>query len=307
MISGPGRLAVRQPIVRAALRVFMVALLFTSRVAMAQPAACNPAAGEIAVPGGQVHYLETGNGPRVVLLHGLFAQKEQWVPFMCMIAGQGFAVIAPDLPGFGKSTGFSTEVYRLESQVELLKSLVAGLNAGSFHLAGNSMGGAIAGLYQRRFGEDVRSLAFIGGPMGVVDWGPRLRAALEQGVNPFIPVTTQQFELELSLLFDQPPVVPAATAEQLVQGYRSSYDHYLTVWNIVTQYPRALIDGESRQSGRRVLAIWGEEDGVFDVSGIEKLAGVYGGLRVERLARTGHLPMIEQPQETAARYLEFLR
>lgn len=307
MISRLNRLQRRFPIVRATLCLLTAIVMIAIGGAQAQPAPCTPSSGELAVPGGQVRYLETGSGPRVVLLHGLFAQKEQWVPFMCMIAGQGFDVIAPDLPGFGQSTGFAPEVYRLENQVDLLRALVTGLKTGTFHLAGNSMGGAIAGLYQRSFREDVLSLAFIGGPMGVVDWGPRLRAALDQGINPFIPLTTQQFELELSLLFDQPPVVPEAVAEQLLQGYRSGYDHYLTVWNTITQYPRALLDGASRETGQRVFAVWGEEDGVFDVSGLEKLAGAYGGLRAERLARTGHLPMVEQPQESASRYLEFLR
>ena len=39
-----------------------------------------------AVEGGTIHYLEGGSGPAVLLLHGLFAQKEQWIEVGCTLA-----------------------------------------------------------------------------------------------------------------------------------------------------------------------------------------------------------------------------
>jgi pimeloyl-ACP methyl ester carboxylesterase len=275
------------------------------QVAAAQPQACNPEAAQASLPGGSVHYLQTGNGPRVVLLHGLFAQKEQWVPLMCLIATAGHQVIAPDLPGFGQSVGFPLSVYRLENQVDLLHALLTARGIHDFDLAGNSMGGAIAGLYQRKFPTEVRTLAFIGAPLGVVDWGPRLAAALAQGVNPFIPVTPEQFSLELSLLFYKPPAVSADVVASLVSGYKANLEHYLAVWNTIVGYPRALVN--AGVGSVRALALWGEADGVYDVSGLATLVNLYPGLRAERVARTGHLPMVEHPDDTARSYLEFLR
>ena len=271
----------------------------------AQTAPCQPVAAQAVMPGGSVHYLQTGDGPRVVLLHGLFAQKEQWIPFMCLVAANGYAVIAPDLPGFGQSVGFSIQDYQLGNQVELLHALVAGLGITEFNLAGNSMGGAIAGLYQRRYPQEVRSLAFIGAPLGVVDWGPRLASAMAKGINPFIPVTPEQFDLELHLLFYEPPAVPAETVASLVNGYKVNHDFYLAVFNVVAGYIRALADAGA--GSVRALALWGDEDGIFDVSGLGKLSALYPGLVARRLARTGHLPMVEHPEDTAKSYVEFLR
>ena len=288
-----------------ALPLLVVLLAACAGGASAQAVPCKPDAGQAVMPGGSVHYLQTGDGPRVVLLHGLFAQKEQWVPFMCVVAASGYSVIAPDLPGFGQSVGFSIQDYQLENQVELLHALVAGLGIKEFHLAGNSMGGAIAGLYQHRYAQEVRSLAFIGAPLGVVDWSPRLGAALAKGINPFIPVTPEQFDLELHLLFYQPPAVPADVVASLVNGYKMNHDFYVAVFNVVAGYPRVLVDAGAGSA--RALALWGDEDGIFDVSGLEKLATLYRGLDARRVERTGHLPMVEHPEDSANSYVQFLR
>ena len=295
----------RRTLTTRAAWLLLAALAFTMPVAAAQPLQCNPEAAQATLPGGTVHYLRTGSGPRVVLLHGLFAQKEQWVPMMCLIAIAGHEVIAPDLPGFGQSAGFPVSVYRLENQVDSLRAFLSDLGIRDFDLAGNSMGGAIAGLYQRKFPTGVRTLAFIGAPLGVVDWGPRLAAALAQDVNPFIPVTPEQFSLELSLLFYQPPAVPADVIASLVKGYISNHAHYLAVWNTIVEYPRALIN--AGVGSVPALALWGEADGVYDISGLATLVALYPGMQAQRVVRTGHLPMVEHPHDTARSYLEFLR
>ena len=288
-----------------ALPVLLALFAVCAGGASAQTAPCKPEAAQAALPGGSVHYLQTGEGPRVILLHGLFAQKEQWVPFMCLVAANGFSVTAPDLPGFGQSVGFSIRDYRLENQVELLHALVAGLGIKEFHLAGSSMGGAIAGLYQHRYAQEVRTLAFIGAPLGVGDWSPRLEAALAKGINPFIPVTPEQFDLELRLLFYQPPAIPAEVVASLVNGYKVNHDFYLAVFNVVAGYSRVLVDAGA--GSVRALALWGVEDGIFDVSGLEKLATLYRGMDARRVERTGHLPMVEHPEDTATSYIQFLR
>ncbi len=57
----------------------------------------------------------------------------------------------------------------------------------------------------------------------------------------------------------------------------------------------------------RALALWGEADGVYDISGLATLVALYPGMHAQRVARTGHLPMVEHPDDTARSYLEFLR
>jgi pimeloyl-ACP methyl ester carboxylesterase len=59
----------------------------------------------------RIHYLEAGakaaGEPSVVLLHGARFSSQTWADLGTLdtLAGAGFHVVAPDLPGFGKSTG----------------------------------------------------------------------------------------------------------------------------------------------------------------------------------------------------------
>ena len=167
-----------------------------------------------AIDGGVISYLEGGKGERILLLHGLFAQKEQWLEVGCALAIGGFEVIAPDLPGYGASTAYPVSVYSLEKQVKILHQLVGG---GPIHIAGSSMGGAIASFYADQYPKEIKSLAFIGAPLGIIGWSPKVKALIFQGINPFIPISNDQLDLEMGLLFFKPPVIEEAVKEQFVK------------------------------------------------------------------------------------------
>jgi 2-hydroxy-6-oxonona-2,4-dienedioate hydrolase len=64
-------------------------------------------AGTRRVPagGGEVRYREAGEGPVLVLVHGLGCSADYWVRNGPWLAAAGFRVLAPDLPGFGRTRG----------------------------------------------------------------------------------------------------------------------------------------------------------------------------------------------------------
>lgn len=266
---------------------------------------CSIESGTVEIGGGNLAYHAAGSGPVVLLLHGLFAQKEQWDAFLCRLAADGRRGIAPDLPGYGASQGFALADYRLEAQADLLHRLAVALRIETLDLAGNSMGGTIAAIYAVRHPDGVRSLALIGPPLGATDWAAGVETAIIDGINPFIPLDAEQFALELKLLFAHPPTVPQATAAAAVADYVARNRHYRQVWDIVNLYDRALV--EIRVPAVPTLVIWGEEDGIFAIADAPRVQEHLPGSRLVVLPDTGHLPMLENPSETAARYLEFLR
>lgn len=83
---------------------------------------CAIATQQIALDGGVLHYNRAGAGSPILLLHGLFAQKEQWNSLLCLLSAAGYTAIAPDLPGYGQSVDFPLADYRLEHQVALCGS-----------------------------------------------------------------------------------------------------------------------------------------------------------------------------------------
>lgn len=257
------------------------------------------------VENGTLSYNQVGSGRSILLLHGLFASKDQWNSIMCRLSEAGYRVIAPDLPGYGNSTGFAVRDYALENQATLLHELMKGLGIKSFALAGSSMGGAIAHLYAQRYPNQVSSLAFIGSPLGIIGWANSVREALFQGINPFIPITKEQFDLEISLLFVTSPTIPDSVKAEKVNDYITQNRHYQQVWDIVNLYDDVLYQGTPIQLP--TLIIWGKEDKIYDISGVSRLQQRIAGSRMIRLPKAGHLLLIENAEEVASNYVSFLR
>ena len=86
-----------------------------------------------------------GNGPPVVLLHGLFVDHRIWDGVTAALAEE-FRVVAPDLPGFGESEkpGPSRFDYGVDAFAEAIADLYAGLEIGRAALVGHGLGAAIA-------------------------------------------------------------------------------------------------------------------------------------------------------------------
>lgn len=89
-----------------------------------------------------LHFLEAGAGPPLLLLHGLGGSNEDW-EFQVPAFARHFRVIAPDLRGFGRSTRGRRRagVPRLAEDV---RELLRHLGIERFHLIGHSMGGAVS-------------------------------------------------------------------------------------------------------------------------------------------------------------------
>ena len=100
--------------------------------------------GRIEAGGHDLAYLEAGEGPPLICLHGLGGTKASFMTTVSALAPSGHRVIAIDLPGFGDSSKPHSAPFNApwfaEVAVELLDAL--GLERASF--AGNSMGGRIA-------------------------------------------------------------------------------------------------------------------------------------------------------------------
>jgi len=256
------------------------------------------------IGGGTIVYDIAGQGPGILLLHGLFAAKEQWQTLVCLLASAGYTAIAPDLPGYGKSDNFPLAAYPLENQVDILHRFANRIRIKKLGIAGSSMGGTIASLYADRFPGQTRTVAFIGSPLGVVDWAGRVRDAIYTGINPFIPVNEYQFDLELRLLFVKPPDIPDHEKQAIISNYVVLNRHYVDVWNIVNLYDDVLWKKPSPKIP--TLIVWGKDDQIYDIAGAAKLHRRIPGSEVHRLPHAGHLLLIENADEVASIYLDFL-
>jgi len=284
---------------------FLFALFANPLFSQTQVASCPIHTKTVADDGSAMSYLVGGHGESILLLHGLFAQKEQWLDVGCALASQGFEVLAPDLPGYGASSGYPVTFYALDSQVDTLHKFMLRLGKDNMHIAGSSMGGTIAALYAQKYPGQIKSLAFIGAPLGIIGWSPQVRKAIFEGVNPFIPMNEKQFDLEMHLLFFKPPKIDEGIKAKLVQEYVENNRHYQQVWDIVNFYDRSL--GGMETNTPRTLILWGEQDGIFSIDGLPLIKEAFKNSQAMRFPDAAHLLMLEQPKKVVRVYGEFLR
>ena len=268
---------------------------------------------QVRVRGGTVPCAVAGEGPAVMLLHGLFAQKEQWDGLSARLAASGRLVVAPDLPGFGATAGFALADHQLERQADLVLAVADALGIPQFDLAGSSMGGAIAARMAAVAPGRVRSLAFLGSPLGIAPWAPGVRDAIASGVNPFVPLSGPQFGTELRLLLARPPALEPSAMDAAAVPYRNDERRHRQVWDIVNLYGDALRDpaflpgaNANRPAATPAYALWGDADRIFEVRHAAALRAAIPGIALDILPGGGHLPFLEDPDAVAARYLSFL-
>jgi len=90
----------------------------------------------------ELHYLARGSGEPVLLIHGLGSSSADWA-FQTLALESRFHVIAPDLPGSGRSAPLNSGC-TIESFADSLWSLLDSLKVTKTNIVGFSLGGAVA-------------------------------------------------------------------------------------------------------------------------------------------------------------------
>ncbi|OOG67011.1 alpha/beta hydrolase [Sinorhizobium sp. A49] len=251
----------------------------------------------IELPGGrQFAYVDGGQGPALLLLHGYSDTSRSFSLIAPSLSG--YRLIIPDLAGHGGSMpGEGLSVADLADDVD---RLVDRLAIHEFVLVGHSMGAMIAIEIAARRRQAVRALVLLSGSLKP-DFGPRTDVArairgLKDPLGPddaFFdrwhacsrPVDTAF----LGHLRREAAVMPVTTWRKLLDAL-------------------AVTDLRSRSVQVRapVLCIAGAQDPLFDIGHRRVLAETFASVRSITLDGHGHNPHWESPADVAALILSFL-
>ncbi len=102
----------------------------------------------ISVTGGKIVYRHNDpqpDRPTILMIHGL-GESSLCFQEAFDLLGSDFNLVAPDLPGYGRSTADSDARFSLDSQVERIRELMAALSLQRVVLVGHSLGGDLATL-----------------------------------------------------------------------------------------------------------------------------------------------------------------
>jgi pimeloyl-ACP methyl ester carboxylesterase len=104
------------------------------------------------VDGVRLHYLERGQGPTLVLVHGIGSMIDDFVlsGLFASAAGQ-FRVIAIDRPGYGRSTRPRGRLWTPAAQAELIHRALRKLDVYCPLMLGHSFGASVALAYALRY------------------------------------------------------------------------------------------------------------------------------------------------------------
>ena len=113
------------------------------------------------VNGLEIHYRDVGEGPVIVLLHGVMSSLQTWDGWNEELR-QNFRVISLDLPGFGLTGGpEDLDEYNEDYVFNTFAKFLDNIEVTRFSLAGNSFGGYIAARYAAQYPERVEKLILI--------------------------------------------------------------------------------------------------------------------------------------------------
>jgi pimeloyl-ACP methyl ester carboxylesterase len=121
------------------------------------------------VNGTRLHYLISGKGDPVVLLHGYAETSHMWLPLIAKLA-EKHTVIAPDLRGFGQSAA-PPDGYTKAAMARDIHALVKSLNYDHIRLVGHDIGLMVAYAYAAQYPSEVDRLVLMEAFLpGVGDW-----------------------------------------------------------------------------------------------------------------------------------------
>jgi pimeloyl-ACP methyl ester carboxylesterase len=125
----------------------------------------------------RVHYIEVGNGPTIVMIHGNAGSVADFNFGAVDLLSSCYRVVAVDRPGHGRSDRGSTKA-SVEVQAELLHHVLSSLGIDKPSLVGHSWGAALALAYALKYPHEVSGLVLLAPAAYPDETGNNLLAAI---------------------------------------------------------------------------------------------------------------------------------
>ena len=192
-VSKPSRASAILVATAASLAAMTVYNIYRARKAERE----HPPTGRfVTVRGVRLHYIERGEGPPVVLLHGNVVTAEDFRTSRVLeLLARRHRVIAFDRPGFGYSDRPHGSAWSARAQADLLKEAFDVVDIKRPIVLGHSWGAAVALALALDYPHDVRGLVLLSGY-----YYPTLRADVLLSSPPAIPIIGDLLRFSISPL-----------------------------------------------------------------------------------------------------------
>lgn len=201
----------------------------------------------------------------ILLVHGLGEHSGRYRDFAEVLGSQGFAVVAPDHPGHGQSSGHRAHIGRFEDffpPLDKLRSSIARWYPGlPCFLVGHSMGGLIAARYLLDHQRQFAGAALSGAALAVPEEPPALLLWVSRLLSRLWP-TLGLMQLDATQVSRDPAVVQAYIDDPLVHDGKASA-------RLVAELFRVMGEVRSRRAeiNLPLIVMHGEADAMTAASG----------------------------------------
>jgi pimeloyl-ACP methyl ester carboxylesterase len=267
------------------------------------------------VCGSPVNYVDIGEGPPLVFIHGLSGCWQNWLENIPHFA-RFRRVIAPDLPGFGESPMPAEEI-SINFYAKVVDELLDQLGIEKAAVVGNSMGGFVGAEMAIELATRVSELVLVSAA-GLTtqemhrDTGMALLRRIENilafGSGWFASrselVTTRPRLRKLLMAFvaAHPDQLPAPLTAEQVRG--SGKPGFMDALEALGTYP---LEDRLEKIECPTLVVWGDKDRLVPVRDADRFVETIGpNARKLVYKDTGHVAMLERPARFNADVETFL-
>ncbi|HSU66720.1 MAG TPA: alpha/beta fold hydrolase [Tepidisphaeraceae bacterium] len=288
-------------------------LLTTSSSAI-QDALVLPGTSYLTAGGLRLRYRDTGDGPPLLLLHGIGQSLEDWNEQHDRLS-LTHRVISLDLPGFAYSQRPKVPA-TLQGLAKVLPDFLDALEiADPVGVIGNSLGGAVAMSFAVAHPRRVSSLVLANsaGFGKDVTIALRLLAVKPIGARLIKPTIANSTRTLQSIFHNQ----SLATEERIAHAFTLAQrpEHAATLLDIAQDLGtfrgvrpewREKLLRQMSELDIPVLVVWGDSDQVLPSHHLRAAIASLPHAKTHVFAETGHMPQIERPDQFAALVQAFL-
>ncbi len=278
---------------------------------------------EARVNGVRLHYVEAGEGPLVLLLHGFPDFWYSWREQIPALAEAGFRVVAPDMRGYNLSDKPSgVGAYRVEALAADVEGLVHHLGAERATVVGHDWGGIAAYTAAMRHPAVVERLAILNVPHPQrMAQGLRRPRQLARSWYvfffqlPFAPerLTSAGDFSALRRAMRGQVKRPGALTEEDLDRYAEAWGRPGTMTAAINYYRAAARRGPKEATGRLqvieapVRVIWGERDAALAADLADPSPRWVPNAETVRIPEAGHWVQADAPGRVNELLIEFAR
>jgi pimeloyl-ACP methyl ester carboxylesterase len=271
---------------------------------------------EIDIHGHRVAYQQAGEGPVLLLVHGITSSAESWREVLPALA-EDHLVIAPDLLGHGRSAKPRGD-YSLGAYASGIRDLLLALGHDRATVVGHSLGGGVAMQFSYQFPERTERLALVSsGGLGE-EVHLLLRAATLPGSEFVLPLLASRPLLDAGEWFSRTlgriGLRTGSDVAEMARGYASLADRDTRAAFIHTL--RSIIDPSGQRVSARdrlylaselpALIVWGERDPILPVAHGREAHEEIPHSRLEIIPDAGHFPMLDDPRRFTRILTDFM-